>query len=74
MNAAGFAVLPLLRSEIFPGTNPFQVVKNIFEAEVKPASVAFFTQWNFMSLTSFTKVVFFVDDSVSPVTWVFFSA
>ena len=47
MNTAGFAVLPLLHSEIFPGTNPFQVVKNVFEAEVKPASVAFFTQWNF---------------------------
>ena len=46
----------------------------VFAAEVKPASVALFTQWNFMSLTSFTKVIFFVDDSVSPVTWMFFSA
>ena len=34
MNAAGFAVSPLLYSGIFPGTNPFLVVKMFSKQEL----------------------------------------
>lgn len=61
MNAASFAVLPLLHSEFSPGTNPFQVIK-MFSKQKLNLQVQRFLLSETLSPTSFSKVVFFVDD------------